>query len=130
LFIASGGGKVKAEGRAVRKKKRRSPCPVACALDLFGDRWTLLVVRDLACGKSQFKEFCASPEGVATNILAERLRRLSDSGLVEQRESGYRLTDKGRSLIPVLHTVAQWGLANIRGTAAHMQPVDPVSEAG
>jgi DNA-binding HxlR family transcriptional regulator len=108
--------------------KRRSPCPVACALDLIGDRWTLLVVRDLACGKGQFKEFCASPEGVATNILADRLRRLTEAGLVEQRPSAgrraYALTARGRTLIPVLEAVAAWGLANIKGTQARMKLAD------
>jgi DNA-binding HxlR family transcriptional regulator len=65
------------------RTKRRSICPVACALDLFGDRWTLLLIRDMACGKSLFKEFSASPERIATNILADRLERLVVGGLAE-----------------------------------------------
>ena len=79
--------------------------PVACALDLFGDKWTLLIVRDLLIGKSYFKELLASPEKIATNILAERLARLASNGLVERYPSSdiagreaYRLTKKGRSL--------------------------------
>lgn len=111
-------------------EKRRSPCPVACTLDLLGDRWTLLVVRDLAYGKTLFKEFCASPEKIATNILTERLQRLVQAGLVEKftpaeasgREA-YRLTAKGQSLLPILRSIADWGLANIRGTQARMKPV-------
>ncbi len=63
-------------------RNRRSNCPVACTLDLVGDRWTLLVVRDLIWGKTRFDEFLASPEGIATNILSSRLRLLEDLGYV------------------------------------------------
>ena len=108
--------------------KRRSPCPIACALDLFGDRWTMLVVRDLACGKTLFKEFCASPEKIATNILTDRLQRLLQAGLFEKKavepsgREAYQLTAKGRTLLPILGNIAEWGLANIRGTQARMKP--------
>ena len=64
--------------------ERRSPCPVACCLDLMGDRWTLLVVRDLMMGAERFKEITASPEGIPTNILSDRLGRLLESGVVVQ----------------------------------------------
>ena len=65
--------------------RRRSPCPVACSLDIFGDRWTLLIVRDLFFGRARFKDFTASPESIPTNILADRLRRrLLAHGVVEQ----------------------------------------------
>ena len=108
---------------------RRSPCPVACTLDLIGDRWTLLVIRDLACGKSQFKEFLASPEKIATNILADRLARLVEHKLAEKQPTpesagrdAYRLTAKGKSLFPVLKAVADWWLAQIKGTEARMKP--------
>lgn len=103
-------------------------CPVACSLDLFGDKWTLLIVRDLLGGKSQFKDFLASPEKIATNILAERLDRLESNGLVERYPSGniagreaYRLTEKGRSLRPLMAQFKAWGLAHIDGTDARMQ---------
>lgn len=102
---------------------------MACTLDLIGDRWTLLLVRDMARGKSLFKEFVASPERIATNVLASRLERLVASGLAEPcavRGStvprGYRLTAKGRSLLPVLASIADWGLANIKGTEARLRP--------
>lgn len=108
--------------------KRRSPCPIAGVLDVLGDKWTLLVVRDLACGKSLFKEFIASPERIATNILTERLGRLLKHGLVEKyspaepaRADAYRLTKKGSSLLPLLGSIAEWGLANIKGTEARMK---------
>jgi DNA-binding HxlR family transcriptional regulator len=112
-----------------RPAKKRSPCPVACVLDLIGDKWTLLVVRDLACGKSQFKEFTASPEGIATNILSDRLGRLVTAGLVETfpaadapSRAAYRLTARGRSLGPIVAAMAAWGLAHIRGTDMRLQP--------
>jgi len=115
--------------RTNTRMTRRSICPVACALDLFGDRWTLLLIRDMACGKSLFKEFSASPERIATNILADRLERLVTGGLAEPfvppdggGRSGYQLTAKGRSLLPVLSTIADWGLRHIRGTEARMRP--------
>ena len=109
--------------------QKRSVCPVACTLDLIGDRWTMLVVRDLAFGKSLFKEFVQSPEKIATNILADRLEKLVVNGLAEKfpceafsgREA-YRLTEKGQSLMPVLEAIKNWGLLQIRGTKAHMKP--------
>ena len=110
-----------------KTNERRSPCPVACMLDLVGDRWTLLVVRDLACGKKSFRDFLRSPEKVATNILTDRLNRLVEHGLVERylpeeanvREA-YRLTEKGKTLIPVLQVMVQWGLEHLEGTEAKM----------
>src|SRR5215831_1231281 len=95
---------------------RRSPCPVACTLDLLGDKWTLLIIRDLFSGKSRFNDFSHSPERIATNILTDRLKRLEEHGLVTARPSpahagrpDYALTPKGRSLLPVLKAVADWG---------------------
>jgi DNA-binding HxlR family transcriptional regulator len=114
--------------RSMRRTTRRSICPVACALDLFGDKWTLLIIRDMACGKTLFKEFAASPERIATNILADRLERLAAGGLAEPcvpsdgGRGGYRLTAKGRSLLPVLATIADWGLRHISGTEARLRP--------
>lgn len=110
------------------KNLQRSPCPVACALDIVGDKWTLLLVRDLSCGKSTFKEFAASPEGIATNILADRLARLLAHGLIERfvppesRHEAYRLTEKGETLVPVAGALRDWGLAHIPGTEARMKP--------
>jgi len=97
---------------------RRSPCPVACSLDIFGDRWTLLIVRDLLLGRTRFKDFTASPEGIPTNILADRLERLLAHGVVEQipaedgtKRLAYRLTEKGIALKSVLKAMRDWGLA-------------------
>ena len=97
---------------------RRSPCPVACSLDIFGDRWTLLVIRDLFLGRARFKDFAASPEGIPTNILTERLERLLTRGIIEQmpaedgtKRMAYRLTKKGKALGPMLRAMRDWGLA-------------------
>lgn len=102
---------------------RRSPCPVSCLLDIMGDRWSLLVVRDLMLGRSRFKEFCGSPEGIPTNILSERLDRLARHGVIEQvaaadggKRLAYRLTAKGRALRQVMATMRDWGLEWEKGT--------------
>ena len=63
--------------------KKRSTCPVACALDLAGDKWTLLVVRDLLRGRKTYGELADSPERIPTNILADRLKRMEEGGLIE-----------------------------------------------
>ena len=97
---------------------KRSLCPVACSLDIFGDRWTLLIIRDLFFGRTRFKDFVASPEGIPTNILTDRLERLLARGIVEQipaedgtKRMAYRLTKKGKALGPVLRVMRDWGLA-------------------
>ena len=107
---------------------RRSPCPVACSLDIFGDRWTLLVVRDLFFGRARFKDFTASPEGIPTNILANRLERLLAHGVVEQipaedgtKRLAYRLTEKGKALGPVLKAMRNWGLAWDKSTRSLLE---------
>ena len=104
-------------------QSRRSPCPVACTLDILGDRWTLLVIRDLILGRSRFKDFGASPEGIPTNILSERFERLLQHGIVRQvpaavhsRRLAYELTEKGGALRPVLKEIRDWGLAWEPGT--------------
>ena len=107
--------------------ERRSPCPVACALDIFGDRWTLLVIRDLVLGKTRFKDFAASPEGIPTNVLSERLSRLLAHGIVSQvsasegsKHLAYRLTEKGRALLPIVGAMRDWSLAWEKGTLAQL----------
>ncbi|MCX4997466.1 winged helix-turn-helix transcriptional regulator [Streptomyces longwoodensis] len=89
-------------------------CPVARALDLVGDRWSLLVVRDAMDGARSFTEF-QRRTGIARNILTDRLRRLTTHGILAQqsapsgRRLQYVLTDVGRDLFPVLLTLRQWG---------------------
>jgi len=95
---------------------RRSGCPISIALELLGDSWSLLIVRDLMFkGRRTFNEFLDSGEGIATNVLADRLRRLEGGGIVEKRpdpDDGrrvlYRLTRKGIDLAPVLVELVVW----------------------
>lgn len=103
--------------------KKRSSCPAACALDLAGDKWTLLVVRDLLRGRTTYGALAAADEGIPTNILAERLRRMEKAGLIEAKpyqarpvRYAYALTEKGRDLGPVLAALARWGKKHIAGT--------------
>jgi DNA-binding HxlR family transcriptional regulator len=102
--------------RTKARPARRSDCAVACTLDLVGDRWTLLVVRDLLGGKRHFDEFLRSPERIATNILAARLRALREHGWIEKvpdpsdrRRWAYRFTDEGLHLRELLGHIAGWG---------------------
>lgn len=119
-------------GPPAPRSERRSPCPVACTLDTIGDRWTLLVIRDLFLGRSRFREFVASPEGIPTNILTDRLHRLREEQIVEQipaedgtKRHAYRLTKKGRALGPVLVALRDWGLAWEPGTQAFLKAKSP-----
>jgi DNA-binding HxlR family transcriptional regulator len=103
----------------------RSVCPIANSLDLVGDKWTLLVVRDLLFfGKRRFGELLASPEGIPTNILADRLRRLEEGGIVTKvpypsrpQRHEYHLTPKGADLLPVLRAMIKWANRHVPGTA-------------
>lgn len=113
----------------------RSFCPVACALDQLGDKWTLLIIRDLLLGKRRYRELLASPEGIATNILADRLKKLEAAGIVLQQayqqkpvRYEYVLTKKGEDLRPVLQALVKWGKTYYPGTRV-FKPVcngDPV----
>jgi len=99
-----------------RKSQHRSGCPVSLSLEIFGDRWSLLIIRDLMVrGLRSFKEFQESGEGIASNILADRLRKLGASGIIigeldhcDTRRMNYRLTEKGIDLAPVLLELLIW----------------------
>ncbi len=99
------------------KPARRSGCPVSLSLEAFGDRWSLLIIRDMMVrGFRTFKDFQESGEGIATNILADRLTKLQASGLIfaevdenDRRKLNYRLTEKGIGLAPVLLELLIWG---------------------
>jgi DNA-binding HxlR family transcriptional regulator len=110
---------------------RRSDCAVACTLDIIGDRWTLLIVRDLLRGKRYFDDFLRSPEGIATNVLSTRLRALCAQGLVEKtrdpsdrRRYTYGLSGDGRRLVELLGNIAAWGLKYLAGTKV-MEGLNP-----
>lgn len=92
-------------------------CPVARTLDMIGDRWTLLIVRDLFLGRTRFKDFLTSSPGLPPKVLSDRLKKLEEQRLVQRvvysqhpLRAEYRLTDKGRSLEPVMEAIARWGL--------------------
>jgi DNA-binding HxlR family transcriptional regulator len=97
--------------------ERRSRCPVSCTLDVLGDKWSLLVVRDLIRGKKRYAEFLESSEGIPTNILAERLKRLAAKGVIRSRRYSehpprveYELTAKGEDLRPIVRAMVEWGV--------------------
>lgn len=94
----------------------RSGCPVACALDIVGDHWTLLVIRDLMfLGLHEYKEMLAGSEGISSNILTDRLKKLEFNGLIDsmihpenRKRKFYYLTDKGKDLIHTLVHLVRW----------------------
>ena len=105
---------------------RRSDCPINFALEIFGDPWSLLIIRDIVYfGKKTHGEFLASEEGMATNILASRLAHLEHQGILmkqlfekDKRKEEYILTEKGLDLIPVLVGMANWSAQYDPHTAA------------
>jgi DNA-binding HxlR family transcriptional regulator len=107
----------------VPKKDYGQRCPVAKTLEIVGDRWTLLIVRDLLRGRDTYGKLAASDEGIPTNILADRLNRMEQMGLIEAKpyqqrpvRYAYALTEKGRGLGEVLGALARWGKKHIPGT--------------
>jgi DNA-binding HxlR family transcriptional regulator len=118
----------------------RSHCPVACSLDIVGDRWTLLLIRDLLFGKMRYGDFLASAEHIPTNILADRLKRLEREGLItripySQRplRVEYQLTDEGLALGHAVDALADWGTKHFPGTRRRQFPpshheVPPVTD--
>ena len=102
---------------SLSKMQRRSNSPISFALDLLGDRWTLLIIRDLGLrGKDSFSDFLNAGEGIATNVLSERLSRLDERGLLlrerdpkDGRKFRYQLTETGRDLLPILLELYIWG---------------------
>ena len=105
----------------------RSECPIAYGLDFFGDKWSLLIVRDIAIyGRRHYGQFEAAGEGIATNILASRLKQLVEDGIIEKLrdpEHGskriYRLTPKGLDLLPIVVEIIRW--------SAKYDPASPVT---
>jgi DNA-binding HxlR family transcriptional regulator len=100
--------------------KRRSECPLNASVEMLGDRWSLLIIRDMMLrGACSYKEFLDCYEGIATNILADRLRRLTDYGIIttqpdasDGRKIIYKLTHKGIDLAPVLTEMVLWAAAH------------------
>lgn len=98
----------------------RSGCPIASALDLIGDKWSLVILRSMVMGASSYSDFLSAPERISTNVLAERLRKMQAAGLVKQVSARrgaargvYALTRKGAALLPTLQELARWGEQHI-----------------
>ena len=97
---------------------RKSGCPIAYTLDILGDKWSFLLIRDMAkFGKKYYGEFLESPEKIASNILADRLKRLEEEGIVSksqdtenQKKFIYELTKKGNDLMPIMQQIYVWGM--------------------
>lgn len=101
----------------------RSDCPIASTLDLVGDRWTLLILRDMLFGSERFSDFVGKAEGIRRNILTDRLRRMEEDGLIfrETYQTNpprfrYRLTERGAKLLPVIQALAAWGADHLGHT--------------
>lgn len=99
-----------------KTKKRTSGCPISFGLDVFGDKWTLLIIREIMLnGKRTYSEFLKADEGIATNILISRLKQLENDAIVEKyrdpnnrRSFVYHLTEKGRDLAPIILEIVIW----------------------
>jgi DNA-binding HxlR family transcriptional regulator len=103
----------------MKRRRRKSDCPVHFALETFGDAWTLLIIRDVMLkGRTSYVDFLYGGEGIATNVLADRLVRLRKDGVLERRGSGYRLTQKGIDLLPILLEIIAWSAKYDPKTAA------------
>jgi DNA-binding HxlR family transcriptional regulator len=113
--------------------KRRSDCPISFGLDLFGDKWTLLIVRDiLLYNRTHFRDF-APNERIATNILADRLERLESAGVIEKHQDPklknqfiYSATQKGKDLAPILAEMTLWGFLYDEKTPANKNYVNTI----
>ena len=100
----------------MEKIKKRSECPISCSLDVFGDKWSLLIIRDMMFfNKSTYGEFLKSEEGIATNILAARLQSLEENNLIvklnhpdSKAKVLYKLTEKGIDLLPIIVEIQLW----------------------
>lgn len=109
----------------MKEKRQRSQCPISTALEIFGDKWSLLIIRDLMFkGKNTYGDFLSSEENISTNILADRLAILECSGIISKlphpdskAKTLYKLTEKGVDLVPVLIEIVAW--------AAKHENVDP-----
>lgn len=112
---------------------QRSPCPIATTLDIIGDKWTLLIVRDLLLGKKTYSALQAAPEGIPTNILANRLKKMQENGLIDKTpyqdrppRYHYRLTRKGKELAVVIKPILRWAKRHLPETEQYVdKPANP-----
>ncbi len=115
LHVSTPSGKL-----AITVRKYDQDCPIARTLDLIGDRWTLLILRDLFMGRTKFTEFRDSSPAPPPKVLSARLKMMTEEGLIERHvysqhplRAGYELTERGRSLLPVILAIGEWGLTNL-----------------
>jgi DNA-binding HxlR family transcriptional regulator len=106
--------------------ERRSNCPLSCTLELIGDKWSLIIIRDMMFfGKSTYNEFLDSAEKISTNILHERLIKLVETGLVRftgpVKRKKYILTEKGTDLKPVLESLGIYGSKHFKGAKEYLK---------
>lgn len=109
----------------IKNTEKRSPCPISCSLEVIGDKWSLLILRDMIlAGKSTYNEFLNSPEGIATNILNDRLKKLTQWGIVTfsgtEKRKKYTLTKIGLDLKPVIDAIGTFGMKHFEGSKEYM----------
>jgi DNA-binding HxlR family transcriptional regulator len=109
----------------MKTRERKSECPIHAGLNVFGDAWTLIVVRDLLRGRNTFTELSNGSERIATNVLADRLARLEEDGIITKvplpgrgNPIRYDLTEKGIDLVPILVSIGEWSLKHDEHTEA------------
>jgi len=118
------------------EKTRRSNCPISFSLDIIGDRWTLLILRDLVLtGKKHYQELLEAGEDIATNVLADRLQRLEQAGMITKRRDPhdgkrflYAATEKGFDTLPIMLEMIVWGARYDPKTAAPKAFVDRIHQ--
>ena len=109
-----------------KETDRRSDCPLSCTLELIGDKWSLLIIRDMMFfGKNTYNEFLASPENISTNILNDRLVKLVGVGVISHtgaaKRKKYSLTKMGNDLKPVLESVGIFGMKHFKGSKKYLE---------
>jgi len=110
----------------IKNSEKRSGCPISCSLELVGDKWSLLIIRDmLYFGKTTYNEFLDSPEGIATNILKDRLVKLTELGIITfsgaEKRKKYTLTDIGLDLKPVVEAIGIFGMKHFEGSKEYIE---------
>lgn len=117
-----------------KQRQTRSGCPISNALDVIGDKWSLLIIRDVMFfDRHEFKEMRDADEGIATNILADRLKKLSDLDVLNSiphptngKKKLYYLTGKGKSLLPLMSELVLWGDGHCPGSNAPPEKIAPM----
>jgi DNA-binding HxlR family transcriptional regulator len=112
----------------------RSTCPVSSVMDIIGDKWSLIIIRDLFLDRNTYSEFLKSPEGIATNILVDRLKKLTSYGLIsyfkkpnDKKVKVYYLTDLGIDLYPIICEMTIWHNKHLKFREMHPLGVDQIT---